>query len=115
MDTVLDYFRQNEWPSMAVVHNEMYSRIRENPDLHRLFRVLLIIAEINIGTHKTPSFKPILYDRQFGYLLCCETMMRYRNIRPDGFYTICNILRALGPIIHAPKEYIDYFIENTKV
>ena len=100
---------------MAVVHNEMYNRIRDNDNLERLFRVLLIIAEIGLGTHKTPSFVPSLYDRQFGYLLCCQTVLRYRNVRPAGFYTICNILKALGPMVQAPKEYMDSFIENTKV
>jgi hypothetical protein len=113
MDTILDYFRENGWPSMALVHYEMYNRIHDNDNLDRLFKVLLTMAEIHMG--KTVSFETSLYNKQLCYLLCCQTLLRYRNIRPDGFYTLCSMMGILGYMLRAPKEYMDYFFENTKL
>jgi len=110
MDTVLGFFRENGWPSMALVHYEMYNRIHDNDNLDNLFRVLLTMAEIDIK-----SFETSLYDKQFCFLLCCQTLLRYRKIRPNGFYTLCNMMGILGYMLNAPQEYMDYFFENTKV
>jgi len=58
----------------------------------------------------------LVYDKQFAFILSCETLLRYRKEVFNGHY-LANGLRdsiaRVGPSIQAPKRYLEYVLAKT--
>ena len=106
------------WPRMSDVQVEMNHRITWIPDFNVLIEYLIVQSEYSKGLRLDIFGRTVsgTYDKPFCFLLCCETLLKYRkelfnNHGPcKELRTIC---KKLGNVIQAPKKYFEYFLSKT--
>jgi hypothetical protein len=119
IDSRVNDFDQNGWPSMALIQIEMIFLSHEIPDVEKLFDFLAVKNQklIDLGVYsRYPRESSVsLYDKRFFFLLCSQILLRYRNNREGKFYHLQSWMAVLGSGVQTPQDYFSYFIENTKV
>ena len=115
------YENAHGWPRMSSVTIELNHRIVWMPEFNALISYLMCHYAYSVGNcfrtniYGLPIYSPV-YDKPFCFLLCCETLLRYRKEvinNHKGAVLLRDCIRKFGNDLQAPKKYLDHFLAKT--